>query len=131
MLPSGREIGAEFGVSIAKVATGLHALGLAGARPGAGTAVTAPRAPGDRAQGGPILITLAACGPARPGTESRVLEAGKARSETRRVFVGARPAGGPAAKGHLYDHRPTGPGPHCGVGPVRRQLQSYSPARPV
>jgi DNA-binding GntR family transcriptional regulator len=79
MLPSGREIAAEFGVSIAtaaKVATGLQALGLVTARPGAGTVVTAPRPPADRAQGGPILITLAARGPARPGTESRVLEAG-------------------------------------------------------
>jgi GntR family transcriptional regulator len=79
MLPSGREIAAEFGVSIAtaaKVATGLQALGLVTARPGAGTVVTAPRPPADRAQGGPILITLAARGPARPGAASRVLEAG-------------------------------------------------------
>ena len=79
MFPSGREIAAEFGVSIAtaaKVATGLQALGLVASRPGAGTVVTAPRPPADRAQGGPILITLAARGPARPGTESRVLEAG-------------------------------------------------------
>jgi GntR family transcriptional regulator len=78
MLPSGREIAAEFGVSIAtaaKVATGLQALGLVTARPGAGTVVTAPRPPADRAQGGPILITLAARGPASPGSGSRVLEA--------------------------------------------------------
>jgi GntR family transcriptional regulator len=78
MLPSGREIAAEFGVSIAtaaKVATGLQALGLVTPRPGAGTVVTAPRPPADRAQGGPILITLTARGPARTGTESRVLEA--------------------------------------------------------
>jgi DNA-binding GntR family transcriptional regulator len=79
MLPSGREIGAEFGVSVAtagKVATGLQALGLVASRPGSGTVVTAPRPPADRAQGGPILITLASRGPARPGTTSRVLEAG-------------------------------------------------------
>ena len=79
MLPSGREIAAEFGVSIAtaaKVATGLQALGLVASRPGSGTVVTAPRPPGDRAQGGPILITLSSRGPARPGTESTVLEAG-------------------------------------------------------
>ena len=79
MLPSGREIAVEFGVSIAtaaKVATGLQALGLVTPRPGAGTMVTAPRPPADRAQGGPIVITLAARGPARAGTESRVLEAG-------------------------------------------------------
>src|SRR5580693_4866659 len=77
-LPSGREIAAEFGVSIAtaaKVATGLQALGLVAPRPGAGTIVTAPRPPADRAQGGPILITLASRGPARPGTSSRVTEA--------------------------------------------------------
>src|SRR5580658_8415013 len=79
MLPSGRQIAAEFGVSIAtaaKVATGLQALGLVTSRPGSGTVVTAPRPPADRAQGGPILITLAAPGPASPGTRSRVLEAG-------------------------------------------------------
>jgi DNA-binding GntR family transcriptional regulator len=79
MLPSGRQIAAEFGVSIAtaaKVATGLQALGLVTPRPGAGTVVTAPRPPADRAQGGPILITLAATGPARAGTQTLVLEAG-------------------------------------------------------
>jgi DNA-binding GntR family transcriptional regulator len=78
MLPSAREIAAEFGVSIAtaaKVATGLQALGMVTPRPGGGTMVTAPRPPADRAQGGPILITLAVQGPARAGTESRVLEA--------------------------------------------------------
>jgi len=79
MLPSGREIAAEFGVSIAtaaKVATGLQALGLVTPRPGAGTMVTVPRPPSDRAQGGPIVITLAARGPARVGEDARVLEAG-------------------------------------------------------
>jgi GntR family transcriptional regulator len=79
ILPSGREIASEFGVSIAtavKVATGLQALGLVTPRPGAGTMVTAPRPPADRAQGGPIVITLAARGPMRAGTESRILEAG-------------------------------------------------------
>jgi len=79
MLPSGREIAAQFGVSIAtaaKVATGLQALGLVTPRPGAGTMVTAPRPPSDRAQGGPIVITLAARGPARASEDARVLEAG-------------------------------------------------------
>jgi DNA-binding GntR family transcriptional regulator len=80
MLPSGREIAAEFGVSLAtaaKVATGLQALGLVTPRPGAGTVVTAPRPPADRARGGPLLITLAIRTPARPGDKARVLEAGK------------------------------------------------------
>ena len=83
MLPSGREIAAQFGVSIAtaaKVATGLQALGLVTPRPGAGTVVTAPRPPADRAQGGPIIITLAARGPARAGDDARVLEAGLAEA---------------------------------------------------
>lgn len=78
MLPSGREIAAEFGVSVAtaaKVVTGLQALGLVTPRPGAGTVVTAPRPPADRAQGGPIIITLAARGPARAECDSQVLEA--------------------------------------------------------
>ena len=55
MLPSGREIAQQFGVSLAtaaKVATGLQALGLVTPRPGAGTVVTAPRPPADRARGG-------------------------------------------------------------------------------
>ena len=81
MLPSGREIAGQFGVSVAtaaKVATGLQALGLVAPRPGAGTMVTAPRPPADRAQGGPVLITLAGAGPARAGAESRVLEVGLA-----------------------------------------------------
>lgn len=79
MLPSGREIAQQFGVSLAtaaKVATGLQALGLVTPRPGAGTMVTAPRPPGDRARGGPLLITLATRTPARPGDKARVLEAG-------------------------------------------------------
>jgi DNA-binding GntR family transcriptional regulator len=79
MLPSGREIAAEFGVSIAtaaKVTTGLQALGLVSPRPGAGTMVTAPRPPADRALGGPIIITLASQGPARAGDEAEVIEAG-------------------------------------------------------
>ena len=83
MLPSGREIAAEFGVSVAtaaKVATGLQALGLVTPRPGAGTMVTAPRPPADRAQGGPVIITLAARGPARTGDDAHVLEAGLAEA---------------------------------------------------
>lgn len=78
MLPSGREIAKEFGVSLAtaaKIATGLQALRLVTPRPGAGTVVTATRPPADRARGGPILITLATRTPARPGDQARVLEA--------------------------------------------------------
>src|SRR6266568_8877919 len=78
MLPSGREIAAEFGVSLAtaaKVATGLQALGLVTPRPGAGTIVTAGRPPADRARGGPLLITLATRAPVRPGDQARVLGA--------------------------------------------------------
>jgi GntR family transcriptional regulator len=79
MLPSGREIAAEFGVSLAtaaKIATGLQALGLVIPRPGAGTVVTAQRLPSDRARGGPVLITLASRTPVQPGDKSRVTEAG-------------------------------------------------------
>jgi len=79
MLPAGREIAAQFGVSIAtaaKVATGLQALGLVVARPGAGTVVIAPRPPADRASGGPLLIALTAPGPAAAGAAARVVEAG-------------------------------------------------------
>jgi len=78
MLPSGREIAGEFGVSLAtaaKVASGLQALGLVTPRPGAGTVITAARPPGDRARGGPLLITLASRGPIRPGDQARVLDA--------------------------------------------------------
>jgi DNA-binding GntR family transcriptional regulator len=78
MLPSGREIAAQFGVSIAtaaKVATGLQALGLVIARPGVGTVVTAPRPPADRASGGPFLIALASRGPMAAGDEARVMDA--------------------------------------------------------
>lgn len=78
MLPSGREIAEQFGVSLAtaaKVATGLQALGLVTPRPGAGTVVTAGRPPADRAKGGPLLITLATRSPVRPGDKARVLEA--------------------------------------------------------
>jgi DNA-binding GntR family transcriptional regulator len=79
MLPSGREIAKQFGVSLAtaaKVAGGLQAIGLVTPRPGAGTVVTASRPPADRARGGPLLITLASRSPARPGEQARVLEAG-------------------------------------------------------
>jgi DNA-binding GntR family transcriptional regulator len=79
MLPSGREIAAQFGVSLAtaaKVASGLQTLGLVVARPGAGTVVTAPRPPADRATGGPLVIGLATRGPVAAGEGSRVVEAG-------------------------------------------------------
>jgi DNA-binding GntR family transcriptional regulator len=79
MLPSGREIAAQFGVSLAtaaKVATGLQALGLVSPRPGAGTMVTAPRPPADRARGGPLVITLATRSPTQPGDKARVVDAG-------------------------------------------------------
>jgi DNA-binding GntR family transcriptional regulator len=78
MLPAGREIAKQFGVSLAtaaKVAGGLQALGLVTPRPGAGTVVTASRTPTDRARGGPILITLASRTPMRPGDQARVLDA--------------------------------------------------------
>ena len=78
MLPSGREIAKQFGVSLAtaaKVAGGLQALGLVTPRPGAGTVVTASRPPADRARGGPLLITLASRSPMRPGDHARVLGA--------------------------------------------------------
>jgi DNA-binding GntR family transcriptional regulator len=78
MLPSGREIAAQFGVSLAtaaKVAGGLQTLGLVVSRPGAGTVVRAAAPPVDRASGGPILITLASRSPAQPGDQARVLEA--------------------------------------------------------
>jgi DNA-binding GntR family transcriptional regulator len=97
MLPSGREIAAEFGVSLAtaaKVATGLAALGLVAPRPGAGTVVTAPRPAADRVRGGPLLITLAARTAARPGDKARVLEAGvvDAPADVAAQFGPARPA---------------------------------------
>ncbi len=98
MLPSGREIAAEFGVSVAtaaKVATGLQALGLVTPRPGAGTVVTAPRPPADRAHGGPIIITLAARGPARAGDAARILEAGMAQAPR---DVAAQLGAGPLAQ---------------------------------
>src|SRR5580704_12775318 len=77
-LPSGREIAAQFGVSVAtaaKVATGLQALGLVIARPGLGTVVTAPRPPADRAAGGPLLVTMTSAGPASAGDDARVVDA--------------------------------------------------------
>ncbi len=78
MLPAGREIARQFGVSVAtaaKVAGGLQALGLVTPRPGAGTMITAGRPPADRARGGPLLITLAARSPLMPGDTARVLDA--------------------------------------------------------
>src|SRR5229473_7044914 len=95
MLPSGREIAGQFDVSLAtaaKVASGLQSLGLVTPRPGAGTVVTAQRPPADRAQGGPLLITLASRSPARPGDKARVLEAGLvAAPQTVAVQLGAEP----------------------------------------
>ncbi|MDQ2874374.1 MAG: GntR family transcriptional regulator [Actinomycetota bacterium] len=79
MLPSGREMAAQFGVSVAtaaKVATALQCLGLVIARPGVGTVVTAPRPPADRASGGPLLISLASRTPMAPGDQARILHAG-------------------------------------------------------
>src|SRR5579859_6312739 len=72
MLPSGREIAREFGVSLAtasKVATGMQAIGLVTPRPGAGTVVTATRPPADRARGGTVMITLASRTPLLPGNK--------------------------------------------------------------
>jgi GntR family transcriptional regulator len=95
MLPSGREIAKEFGVSLAtaaKVAGGLQALGLVTPRPGAGTVVTASRPPADRARGGPLLITLASRSPIRPGDQARVLESGIVQApQNVAVQLGAEP----------------------------------------
>jgi DNA-binding GntR family transcriptional regulator len=97
MLPSGREIAAEFGVSLAtaaKVAGGLQSLGLVSPRPGAGTVVTAGRPPADRARGGPLLITLASRSPVRPGDQARVLDAEIVRApQNVAVQLGAEPLG--------------------------------------
>jgi DNA-binding GntR family transcriptional regulator len=79
MLPPGREIAKQFGVSLAtaaKVASGLQAMGLVTPRPGAGTVVTAAGRPStDRVRGGPVVITLASRSPLQPGDQARVLEA--------------------------------------------------------
>ena len=95
MLPSGREIAKQFGVSLAtaaKVAGGLQSIGLVTPRPGAGTVVTASRPPTDRARGGPLLITLASRSPVRPGDQARVLEAGVVHApQNVAVQLGAEP----------------------------------------
>src|ERR1017187_8341102 len=95
MLPSGREIAKQFGVSLAtaaKVAGGLQSIGLVTPRPGAGTMVTASRPPADRARGGPLLITLATRSPVRPGDQARVLEAGVVQApQNVAVQLGAEP----------------------------------------
>jgi GntR family transcriptional regulator len=95
MLPAGREIAQQFGVSLAtaaKVASGLQALGLVTPRPGAGTVVTASRPPGDRARGGPLLITLASRTPMRPGDQARVLDAEVVQAtQTVAAQLGAEP----------------------------------------
>src|SRR6266704_5819147 len=72
MLPSGREIAARFGVSLAtaaKVAGGLQSLGLVTALPGSGTVVSAGRPRETRARGGPLVIRLAARSPLAPGEQ--------------------------------------------------------------
>ena len=112
MLPSGREIAAEFGVSMAtaaKVATGLQALGLVVARPGAGTVVTAPRPPADRAR---RRTAADRAWPSRPGdgrgTRPRVMEAGVvAAPQAVAVQLGIEPP----ARGHTTA---------AGDGPGRR-----------
>jgi len=95
MLPAGREIAQQFGVSLAtaaKVASGLQALGLVTPRPGAGTVVTASRPPADRARGGPVLITLASRTPMRPGDQARVLGAEVVQApQTVAAQLGAEP----------------------------------------
>jgi DNA-binding GntR family transcriptional regulator len=95
MLPSGREIAQQFGVSLAtaaKVAGGLQALGLVTSRPGAGTVVTASRPPADRVRGGPVLITLASRIPMRPGDQARVLDAEVVQApQTVAARLGAEP----------------------------------------
>jgi len=95
MLPAGREIAKQFGVSLAtaaKVAGGLQALGLVTPRPGAGTVVTASRPPTDRARGGPLLITLASRTPMRPGDQARVLDAEVVQApQTVAAQLGAEP----------------------------------------
>jgi DNA-binding GntR family transcriptional regulator len=75
-LPAGREIAAQFGVSLAtaaKVAGGLQALGLVTALPGSGTVVSAARPVEARAKGGPLVIRLALRSPLAPGDQARVL----------------------------------------------------------
>ena len=95
MLPAGREIAKQFGVSLAtaaKVAGGLQALGLVTPRPGAGTMVTASRPPPDRVRGGPVLIILASRSPMRPGDQARVLDADVVQApQTVAAQLGAEP----------------------------------------
>ena len=95
MLPAGRQIAQQFGVSLAtaaKVAGGLQALGLVTPRPGAGTVVAASRPPTDRARGGPLLITLASRTPVRPGDQARVLDAEVVQApQTVAAQLGAEP----------------------------------------
>jgi DNA-binding GntR family transcriptional regulator len=78
-IPAAREIAAVFGVSVAtaaKAASGLAAAGLVSALPGSGTTVVAAASPAPaRAQGGPLVITLASRGPLAPGEQARVLVA--------------------------------------------------------
>ena len=107
MLPSGREIAAQFGVSLAtaaKVATGLQALGLVTPRPGAGTVVTAPRPPADRARGGPSAHHAGLARPdaagrqgPRPGGRARRGAAERRRATRRRPHG----SGNPPPPGHV------------------------------
>src|SRR5260370_29943169 len=79
MLPSGREIAKQFGVSLAtaaKVAGGLQAIGLVTPRPGPGTVVTASRPPAYPARGGPPPITPASRRPTSPRARARRPRAG-------------------------------------------------------
>ena len=111
MLPSGREIAAEFGVSLAtaaKVASGLQALGLVTPRPGAGTWSPRPGRPPTARRAARSVITLAARGPAQPGDDARVLEAGLVQAP-REIAGAARRraagAGDPPPPGHHAGRR--------------------------
>ena len=78
-LPAGKQIARQFGVSLAtaaKVASGLQALGLVTALPGSGTVVASATPRQLRAEGGPLIIRLAARGPVQPGDQARVLDVG-------------------------------------------------------
>ena len=105
MLPSGREIAQQFGVSLAtaaKVATGLQALGLVTPRPGAGTVVTAPaaaRRPGPR-RAGPDHPGVPHPGPAGgPGSGAGGRQGLGAAARRRAAWRRTADRGGPAPAG--------------------------------